>query len=127
MEIKLEGYLNPEHNKKIFTLSDSKSIEEIKTIHIKLLDPEFIIKIKNVMNQYKDNNIRFPVRSASEGGLLIKINSKLLKVARELILNHPRKDWFNKKYSLKITVKKYTFSEPKITGIIFKLTELILI
>lgn len=130
MEIKLEGYLNPEHNKKLYLLSANDSISSIKSLNIKLLDSDSIVKIKNLVNHYKENNIRFPIFKAVEGGLIIKTNvSNLISIAPDLIINYKRKDWFNKKYKFRIIIKKIQFfvEGNKITKINFNLNEFIMI
>lgn len=127
MEVNTEGYLNPQYNKDLFSQVDGGILNDIKTIYIKLLD-EDMTKVTNILKIYnKNTNLSIPIFNSKEGGKVIKLSTqKLSKYIGKSMLNTTRKDWFNKKYNVKFTIKKYKFyqNDKEINGIKFILKEL---
>ena len=129
MEVAVEGYLNPNHNPKLYAEVVEGPLDDVKSVFIKLIDGAQIEKLKNVLKQYQKNgvNINTPVCKAKEGGLGLKLNTqKLSKYMGLFMLRTPRADWFNKAYKVRFTVHRYSYSHPedpenKIQGISFLL------
>jgi len=108
MEIVVKGYLNFEHNP---DLINDKSWNDVKHIYIKILDKEDRDKIKNVMNNWKNSeNLHKPISSASDGGMLLRINTqKINKYLGLKMVKTPVSEWFNKMYVVRFSLRKYSF------------------
>lgn len=129
---KIEGYLNTSHNPKLFAEVESGPLNDIKNIYIKILDDEFVQKIKNILLISKktlkpDEKFYTPIFYAKEGGLLVKLSTqKLSKYMGQLMLKTPRKEWFDKKYSVEFSFKKYSYDSNKGVHFILKSIDLII-
>lgn len=129
MECIIEGYLNPNNNVDLFkTVNNLDSYDDIKYVFLKIIDKEYIDKLKNILAQWdKYEKLNIPVYYSHEGGLLVKFTTrKLIKNMCNNMLKTPRKEWFNKKYKVRFGIKKYAFKSEDnlIQGIKFNLIQL---